>query len=51
MSLKDYKRVLKIAKKPSFQEFKQSAVIVGLGMFAIGMMGMLFSMVFSWVGL
>ena len=51
MSLKDYKRVLKIAKKPSFKEFKQSAVIVGLGMLAIGLMGMLFSIIFSWIGL
>lgn len=51
MSLKDYRRVLKIAKKPSFNDFKQSAVVVGLGMLAIGMMGMLFSMLFSWIGL
>ncbi len=51
MSWKDYKRVIKIARKPTWQEFKQSAVVVGLGMIAIGLIGMLFSFVFSWIGI
>jgi protein translocase SEC61 complex gamma subunit len=51
MSLKDYRRVLKIARKPTWQEFRQSAIVVGLGMIAIGFMGMMFSLVFSWVGI
>ena len=51
MSLKDYKRVLKIARKPTWQEFKQSAIVVGLGMIAIGLMGMVFSLLFGWIGI
>jgi len=51
MSLSDYKRVLKIARKPTWQEFKQSALVVGLGMLAIGLIGMLFTILFAWIGL
>ncbi|HDR53163.1 MAG TPA: protein translocase SEC61 complex subunit gamma [archaeon] len=51
MSVGDYKRVLKIARKPTGQEFKQSATVVGLGMLAIGLAGMLFTIIFSWMGL
>ncbi|MBR9681529.1 MAG: protein translocase SEC61 complex subunit gamma [Candidatus Altiarchaeota archaeon] len=51
MSLKDYKRVLKIARKPTWKEFKQSAIVVGLGMIAIGIMGMLFTLLFGWIGI
>jgi len=49
--IKEYRRVLKTAKRPSWQEFKQSAIVVGLGMLAIGFIGLLINLFFQWVGL
>jgi len=49
--LREYRRVLKTAKRPTWQEFKQSAVVVGLGMLAIGFLGLLINLLFQWVGL
>jgi len=37
--LANYRRVLKIAKKPSFEDFKDSARICLIGMAVIGFIG------------
>lgn len=47
----NYKRVLKTAKRPSFQEFKRSAWLVGLGMLLIGFMGLVINLAFQMVGI
>lgn len=49
--LSEYRRVLKTARRPSWQEFKQSAIVVGLGMLAIGFMGLIINLIFQWVGI
>ncbi|MFB6199928.1 MAG: protein translocase SEC61 complex subunit gamma [Candidatus Nanohaloarchaea archaeon] len=43
--LNEYKRVLKIAKKPDREEFEMSAKITGAGMLIIGLMGFIFYMI------
>ena len=45
----DYKRVLKTAKRPTTDEFKRSAWLVGVGMFVIGLMGLLINLVFQFL--
>ncbi len=40
--LNEYKRVLKIAKKPDREEFEMSAKITGAGIIIIGIIGFLF---------
>lgn len=47
----NYRRVMKTARRPSFEEFKRSAWLVGLGMVLIGFMGLLVNLVFQAVGL
>ena len=49
--LREYRRVLKTAKRPSWEEFKQGVVMVGIGMLAIGFIGMLINLFFQWVGI
>ena len=38
-------RVLKLAKKPTWKEFKQMAKITGLGFIILGLVGYLFNLV------
>ena len=45
----DYKRVLKTAKRPSPEEFKRSAWLVGIGMLVIGLMGLLINLFFQFL--
>ena len=49
--LREYIRVMKTAKRPSWSEFKQSSIIVGIGMLAIGFIGLLINLIFQWVGI
>lgn len=44
--LQNYRRVLKIAKKPGFEDFKFSAKICGLGIAVIGAIGFLIYLIF-----
>ena len=46
-ALKEYKRVLSTAKRPSNEEFKRSAWLVGIGMLAIGFMGLFINLFFQ----
>ena len=34
-----YARILKMAKKPSKQEFRQTVIVCGIGMFVLGAIG------------
>ena len=36
-----YARILKMAKKPSKQEFRQTVIVCGIGMFVLGAIGFL----------
>ena len=36
-----YARILKMAKKPSKQEFRQTVIVCGIGMFVLGGIGFL----------
>jgi protein transport protein SEC61 subunit gamma-like protein len=38
----NYKRVLMVARKPSKDEFKETAKITGLGMLIVGIIGFVF---------
>ena len=49
--LREYIRVLKTARRPTMQEFKQAAWIIGLGMLLIGFIGMLINLIFLKVGI
>ena len=46
----DYRRVMKTAKRPSWEEFKQASKITGLGMLIIGFIGLIITIVFQWIG-
>jgi len=43
--LKEYKRVLKITKKPDREEFVMSAKVTGLGILLIGLIGFIIFMI------
>jgi protein transport protein SEC61 subunit gamma-like protein len=45
-TLENYRRVLKIAKKPSSEEFKMSARICAIGMAIIGIIGFIMYLIF-----
>ena len=47
----DYKRVIATARRPTLDEFKQSAWMVGLGMLLIGFMGLVINLVFQVIGI
>ncbi|MEE3113343.1 MAG: protein translocase SEC61 complex subunit gamma, partial [Candidatus Thermoplasmatota archaeon] len=36
-----YARILKMARKPSKQEFRQTVIVCGIGMFVLGAIGFL----------
>ncbi|HLC68408.1 MAG TPA: protein translocase SEC61 complex subunit gamma [Candidatus Bilamarchaeaceae archaeon] len=42
-------RILKISKKPTDEEFEKVAKITSLGIAAIGMLGVILSVIFSWI--
>ena len=44
---KEYRRVLKITKKPTKDEFKTIVKISGLGILAIGFIGFLIQMIYQ----
>ena len=39
--LKDYFRVLKIAKRPTWEEYQQTVKLTGIGILAIGAIGLI----------
>ncbi len=39
LNVNDYIRVLKLAKTPSWQEFKQVALVAGIGVALVGFIG------------
>lgn len=43
--LKEYRRVLRITKKPGMEEFKSTVKVTGLGIVIIGMIGFIISMI------
>ena len=47
--LLEYKRVLKITKKPDMEEYKMIVKVTGLGMAVIGFVGFLISMTFRFM--
>ena len=49
--LKDYSRVLAIAKRPNMEEYKQIVKLTGLGMVLIGMIGLLITLIFTLLGI
>ena len=50
-TLQEYRRVLKTARRPTWEEFKQSSFVVGLGMLAMGFLGLLITLIFQVMGL
>lgn len=49
--IEDSKRIFVVSKKPTMQEYKQMAMIIGLGIIFIGVMGFLIYLLFSLTGL
>jgi protein transport protein SEC61 subunit gamma-like protein len=49
--LKDYLRVLKVAKRPTWKEYLQIAKLTGLGIILIGAIGLIITLIFTLLGL
>ncbi|HNV01517.1 MAG TPA: protein translocase SEC61 complex subunit gamma [archaeon] len=49
--IEDSKRIFVVSKKPTAQEYKQMAMIIGLGIIFIGVMGFLIYLLFALTGL
>jgi protein transport protein SEC61 subunit gamma-like protein len=49
--LKDYLRVLKVAKRPTWKEYLQIAKLTGLGIVLIGAIGLIITLIFTLLGL
>ena len=49
-TLREYRRILKIAKKPSMQEFKKILKISGLGMILVGFIGFVIQFIWQLIG-
>ena len=47
--LMEYKRVLKITKKPSSMEFKSIAKVTAIGIFLIGLIGFAIHMIATFI--
>lgn len=47
----NYRRVLRTAKRPSKEEFWRSSWLVGLGILAVGAIGLIISLIFQVIGL
>jgi len=48
--LANYKRVLKLCKKPTFEDYKTTVKICGIGILVIGVIGFLFYIVSVLIG-
>ncbi len=48
LKLNEYKRVFKITKKPSMEEFKTISKVAGIGTIIIGMIGFIIYMVIQY---
>jgi protein transport protein SEC61 subunit gamma-like protein len=46
--LRDYRRILQIARKPSKDEFVTSTKVTSIGLIIIGMIGFVIFLVFVW---
>lgn len=49
--LSESKRILRLARKPTKQEYIVIAKITGAGMLIIGLLGMLISILFNFIGI
>lgn len=49
LKLNEYKRVFKITKKPSMEEFKTISKVAGIGTIIIGMIGFIIYMVIQYI--
>ena len=47
----DSKRIFRVSRKPSKEEYKRMALIIGLGIVIIGIIGFLIQLFFQLVGL
>ena len=47
----DSKRIFRVSRKPSKEEYKRMALIIGLGIIIIGIIGFLIQLFFELVGL
>ncbi len=49
--IEDSKRIFVVSKKPTMQEYKQMAIIIGMGIIFIGLLGFLIYLFFALSGL
>ena len=49
--IEDSKRIFVVSKKPTMQEYKQMAIIIGVGIIFIGLLGFLIYLLFALTGL
>lgn len=49
--VEDSRRIFVVSKKPTIQEYKQMAIIIGLGIIFIGILGFLIYLLFALTGL
>ena len=49
--IEDSKRIFVVSKKPTWEEYKRMAIIIGLGIIAIGLMGFIIYFFFALSGL
>jgi protein translocase SEC61 complex gamma subunit len=48
--INDYKRVLSVAEKPTVEELKEIIKICGIGMTILGTIGLIFYIIFYFIG-
>jgi protein translocase SEC61 complex gamma subunit len=48
--INDYKRVLSVAEKPTVEELKEIIKICGIGMIILGAIGLIFYIIFYFIG-
>jgi protein translocase SEC61 complex gamma subunit len=48
--INDYKRVLSVAEKPTVEELKEIIRICGIGMVILGAIGLIFYIIFYFIG-
>jgi protein translocase SEC61 complex gamma subunit len=48
--INDYKRVLSVAEKPTLEELKEIIRICGIGMIILGAIGLIFYIIFYFIG-
>jgi len=46
-TLQEYKRIIKIARKPTKEEFERTLKITGLGVLLIGLVGFIIQVIFQ----